>query len=171
MPLTKQQKKEIIVGLKDKLKKQKSVTFVNYKGINVKDLFALRRDLKKEGVEFRVLKKTLIDLALKEANLENISVKDLDGQIALAFGYNDEIAPARLLYKFSKTNRSLHLLGGILTNNFINKEAIINLANLPSRTELLGMLAGTMNAVMGGFVRVLSGNITGLLTVLSKIKK
>lgn len=171
MSLTKQQKKEIIVDLKDKLKKQKSVAFVNYKGINVKDLFVLRRDLKKEGVEFKVLKKTLIDLALKEANLENISVKDLDGQIALAFGYNDEIAPARLLYKFSKTNKSLNLLGGILTNNFINKEAIINLANLPSRKELLGMLAGTMNVVMGGFVRVLGGNITGLLTVLNKIKK
>ena len=171
MPLTKQQKKEIIVNLKDKLQRQKSVAFVNYKGINVKDLFALRRELKKEAVEFKVLKKTLIDLALKESGLGNISVKDFDGQIALVFGYNDEIAPARLLYKFSKTNKSLSLLGGILTNNFINKEAIINLANLPSRKELLGILAGTMNAVASGFVRVLSGNITGLLTVLSKIKK
>ena len=171
MPLTKQQKQEIVVNLKDKLQRQKAVAFVNYKGINVKDLFALRRDLKKEGVEFKVLKKTLIDLALKESGLENISVKDFDGQIALAFGYNDEIAPARLLYKFSKTNKSLSLLGGILTNNFIDKEGIINLANLPSRKELLGILAGTMNAVMSGFVRVLSGNTAGLLTVLSKIKK
>lgn len=171
MPLTKQQKKEIVVSLKDKLQKQKSVTFVNYKGVNVKDLSSLRRDLKKEGIEFKVLKKTLIDLALKESGLGNISVKDFDGQIALAFGYNDEIAPAKMLYKFSKTNKSLNLLGGILTNNFIGKEAIINLANLPSRNELLGMLAGTLNAVMSGFVRVLGGNITGLLTVLNKIKK
>ncbi|MEK7627679.1 MAG: 50S ribosomal protein L10 [Patescibacteria group bacterium] len=169
--MTKQQKKEIVVNLKDKLQRQKSVAFVNYKGINVKDLFALRRDLKKEGVEFKVLKKTLIDLALRESGLENISVKDFDGQIAVAFGYNDEIMPAKLLYKFSKTNKSLSLLGGILMNNFISKEAIINLANLPSRKELLGILAGTMNAVMSGFVRVLNGNTMGLLTVLSKIKK
>lgn len=171
MSLTKQQKKEIIISLKDKLQRQKSVVFVNYKGINVKDLFALRRDLKKEGIEFKVSKKTLIDLAFRESGLENISVKDFDGQIALAFGYGDEIAPARLLYKFSKTNKSLNLLGGVLANNFIGKDAIVNLANLPSKKELLGILAGTMNAVAGGFVRVLSGNISGLLNVLSKIKK
>ncbi|OWK27308.1 MAG: 50S ribosomal protein L10 [Parcubacteria group bacterium GW2011_GWA2_38_13b] len=171
MSLTKKQKQEIVIDLKDKLQKQKLVAFVNYKGVTVKGLSSLRRDLKKEGIEFKVSKKTLIDLALKESGLKNISVKNCDGQIALAFGYNDEIAPARLLYKFSKTNKSLNLLGGILANNFIDKAEIINLANLPSRQELLGAVAGTMNAVIGGFVRVLSGNITGLLTVLSKIKK
>lgn len=171
MPLTKEQKKQIVEDLKDKFKKQKSVVFVDYKGITVKDMSALRNELKKEGVDFKVAKKTLIDLVLKDIGIKDVPIKDLDGQLAMSFGYNDESESVKQIYKFSKKNKSLKLLGGILTNAFVDSKDMVSFAKLPSKKELLAQLVGTINAPIGGFVRTLNGNISGLITVLSKIKK
>lgn len=171
MPLTKDQKKQIIEDLKNNLQRQTSVVFVNYKGLRVKDIFALRKILKKEGIDFCVVKKTLIDLSLKGAGLGNISARNLEGQIALAFGYSDEAGPAKHLYNFSKINKSLKLLGGILMKNFIDETGILGLAKLPSKQELLAQAARALNAPLSGLVRILNGNITGLINVLGRIKK
>lgn len=171
MPLTKDQKKQVIEDLKNNLQKQTSVVFVNYKGLKVKDIFSLKRILKKDGVDFCVAKKTLIDLSLKEAGFGDISVKSLEGQIALAFGYSDEAGPAKHLYNFAKTNKFLKLLGGILMKNFIGEADIMGLAKLPSKQELLAQVTRTINAPISGLVRVLNGNIAGLINILGGIKK
>lgn len=171
MPLSKEQKKQIVEDLKDKFQRQKSVVFVDYKGITVKDVSLLRNELKKGGIDFKVAKKTLIDLAIKDIGIKDVPIKDLDGQLALSFGYADESESVKQIYKFSKINKSLKLLGGILTNAFVDSKDIISFAKLPSRKELLAQFVGTINAPIGSFTRVLNGNIMGLINVLNKIKK
>jgi large subunit ribosomal protein L10 len=168
--ITKDQKSKILDSLKDKVARQKAMVFVDFTGLKVKDISRLRKELKKNKNEMKVAKKTLLNLALKDKNLE-IAKDKLAGEVALIFGYNDVVSPARIAYQFSKTNPALKILGGFLENKFKEIEEIVALAQLPSREELLARLVGSVASPMAGFVNVLQGNIKGLMQVLSQIKK
>jgi len=168
--LSKTKKAEILKDLKDKVAKQKAMVFVDFTGLKVKDISRLRKELKKNQNEMKVAKKTLVNLALKEKNLE-IAKDKLPGEVALIFGYADEVSPAKTVYQFSKTNPALKILGGFMENKFKEIEEIMALAQLPGREELLARLAGSINAPIYNFVYALSYNIKGLVYILSNIKK
>ena len=165
---TKAQKSEIVKALASKLKASKAVVFSDFKGLKVKDMMSLRKELKGEGVEFGVFKKTLINIALKEAGLE-MDIKKLEGQIALAISSGDEVAAAKIIAKAAKVNENLKIVGGILGVKELSKEEVNALAKLPSKEELLGRLVGTLNAPVSGFVNVLAGNLRGLVNVLKAV--
>ncbi len=170
MAQTKEQKKAIIRDLAEKLKQSKAVVFSDYKGFEVKDMMALRRELKKEGVDFKVAKKTLMNLALKEAGLE-IDMQKLEGQISMAISSQDEVAAAKIIAKVAKINENIKMVGGILGTKELSAEEVKALALIPSKQELLAKLVGTLNAPVSGFVNVLAGNLRGLVTVLGAIAK
>lgn len=170
MAQSKQQKEEIIKDLAQKLKDSKAVVFSDYKGLEVKDMTALRRELKNAGVELKVLKKTLLNLALKDAGIE-MDAKKLEGQIAVAVSSGDEVAAAKIIAKLAKTNENLKIVGGILGIKELSKEEVNALAKLPSKEELLAKLVGTLNAPVSGFVNVLAGNMRGLVTALKAISE
>ena len=172
MASTKQQKQKIVEELKEKIGKQKTVVFFDFTGLKVKDLSNLRKKLKKENGELKVAKKTLMAIAFKELN-ESVAknIKKLTGEIALVFGYQDVILPAKTLWQFSKSFPSLKILGGFVENDFKEAEEIIMLAQLPSKEELLAKLVGSIASPMSGFMNVLQGNIKGLIYALSAIKK
>ncbi|OGZ35995.1 MAG: 50S ribosomal protein L10 [Candidatus Portnoybacteria bacterium RIFCSPLOWO2_12_FULL_39_9] len=167
--LTKQRKQEIIKNLIDKLTRQKAVVFADYTGLKVKQIQDLRNRLKKEGIEFQVAKKTLIDLALEKAGLKNIKTKDIQGQIAVAFGYQDEVSPAKIIYNFSKENDALKVLAGVIQGEFFETDKIKELAKLPSRQELLAKLVGNIAAPMSGLVNALESNLRNFVYLLSKL--
>jgi len=169
MPLNKEQKKNIVKELKDNIAKQKAVVFVSVKGLKASELFDLRKQLKESNCLLSVAKKTLLKIAFKENKIE-LNEKELEGQIALIFGFKDEIAPAKTAYNFSLKNENLKILGGFLENQLRNMEEIIILAKIPSKQELLAKFIGSIKAPMSGFVNVLQGNIKGLVYVLSQIK-
>ena len=110
---TKKQKKEIVKDMASKAKEAKSVVFSDFKGVKVKDLTALKKELRKEGVDFKVAKKTLINIAFKEAGIE-IDTKEMEGQVAVSISTQDEVAAAKIIEKFAKTNQNLKILGGVL---------------------------------------------------------
>ncbi|MCP6717928.1 MAG: 50S ribosomal protein L10 [Patescibacteria group bacterium] len=170
MVKTKKEKKKELESLKEKIKKQKTMIFVDFSGLKVENMSKLRRTLKKSDSELKVAKKTLMKLALKEAGMEN-DISGLKGEIALVFGYEDEIVPAKLVYEFSRGNPSLKILGGFFENQFKSAEDFIVLAQLSSRQELLARLVGSISSPIAGFVRVLEANLKGLVCVLSAIKK
>jgi large subunit ribosomal protein L10 len=165
---TKQQKKELVGGLTEKLKNSKAVVFSDFTGLNVKNMMELRRELRQQGIEIKVLKKTLIDLALKDAGME-VDVKKLEGQIAIAVSSGDEVAAAKIIAKAAKLNENLKIVGGVLGVKFLEKSEVEALAKLPSKEELLAKLVRTLNASVSGFVNVLAGNIRGLVQVLKAI--
>jgi len=171
MPKTRDQKKQIIEDLTDKLKEFKSLVFVDYKGLTVKDASEIKRLCKKHKVDYMVVKKTLIKLALEKANIKDIDVKHLSGNIALVIGFEDEIAPAKIVGKFAKDHESLKMLGGIMESKFIDLDQVMALSKIPSKTELLAKLVGSINAPVSGFVNVLAGNLRGLVGVLNAIKE
>ncbi len=174
MPLTKKQKQNIIEDLKSKFEKQKSVAFLDYCGLNVKDTTNLRKKMKEQGCELKIAKKTLLRLMLDSSDLGmKERIKKLPGQIAVGFGYEDEVMPFKVLGDFSKTNSKVKLVGGVLNtkrDEFLSSEQAIALSQLPSKKELLAKLVGSMKSPISGFVNVLGGNLKGLLRVLSQIK-
>ena len=173
MALTKEKKQKNLKDLKENISKQKSIIFVDFSKVNSKDLFSLRKKLKEAGCVLKVGKKTLIRIAFGQSNISfwNKIKNSIPGQLALVFGIEDELSPAKISNQFSKTNENFKILGGIFENRFIEKEKVLALANLPSREELLGKMVGSLLAPMSGFMNVLQGNIKGLIVVLSKIQK
>jgi len=169
MALTKIQKQKIIEDLKEKASKQKAMVFADFTGLKVKDLSNLRKELRASENELKVVKKTLLGLALKEKKIE-LEEEKLKGEIAVIFGFKDELSPAKMIYQFSQGNPNLKILGSFFENKFQNAEETIVLAKLPTRNELLSGLVSTISAPMSQFVNVLQGNIKGLICVLAKAK-
>ncbi len=171
MAKTKEQKKQIIKNLTDKINQAKSVIFVSFDKLGVKDNEELRNKLRKEDSEYYVAKKTLVDLALKDAKIQNVKVKEFAGQIAAVFGYEDEIAPARIVDKFKKDKEGkIEFVGGILENEFIDVAIVSELAKLPSKPELYAKIVGSINAPVFGFINVLAGNLRSLVYVLKAVE-
>lgn len=179
MPKTKEQKKEIVDGITDKIKKAKVLVFTSFnqrgkKGLNFSEMEKLKKDLKNVDAEYVVLKKTLLKLALKKFSFSSdIKTEELDGSVAVLLGYKDMIEPMKILYKLSKSNEALLLYLGLNTEDkkIISKNLLVELANLPSREILLSQLAGVIRYPFSGMINVLQGNIRGLVGVLAQIKK
>ncbi len=169
MALTKQKKKEVIKDLDQKIKDQKIIIFTSFKGLKNKNLLELRKELKNNDSSLMVVKKTLMKMAFDKNNL-NIENNQLEGEIAVVFGYQDQIIPAKTIFNFSKKNPTLKIVGGLLEGEFKSASEISELAKLPSREEILAKFVGTVQAPISGFVNVLQGNVKGLLQVLTQIK-
>ena len=169
MALTKVQKQKILDELKEKIAKQKVMIFADFTGLKVKDLSNLRKKIKAADGEIKVAKKTLLGLAVKGAGLE-FEAKKIKGEIALVFGYKDEISLTKIIYQFAEANPNLKILGGFLENQFRTAEEIITLAQLPTKEELLSGLVRSVSAPISNFINVLQGNIKGLIYLLTKIK-
>lgn len=168
--ITKEKKQEVIKDLVDKLSRQKSVVFFDYTGLRVNQVQELREKLREEGIDCQASKKTLIGLALKKTGLEGADARSLLGQISLVFGYKDEVLPAKILYDFSKENENLKILSGFVQGEYLENEAIISLAKLPSKQELLARLVGSVKSPLSGLTGVLQGNLRGFINVLKNLK-
>ncbi|MDD2766558.1 MAG: 50S ribosomal protein L10 [Candidatus Moranbacteria bacterium] len=168
---TKQQKEILITEVSNKIKESKALVFANFKGVSVKNVSAVRKELNANGSGWQVLKKTLLNLALKEAGVV-VDVRKLDGQIGVAFS-SDEVTAAKVLAAFAKANRDIPFTieGGSLGIKELSIEEVKALAKLPSRDEMRAQLVGTLQAPISSFVRVLNGNLNGLVRVLKAIEE
>ena len=171
MAKSKQEKKDILAALSDKLDRSKSIIFAKFDKLSVSDNNDLRQKLKDESNEYYVVKKTLLDKALKDKDYQDVDVKAFDGRVAAVFGYEDEVSPAKVVDEFRKDHEEqIDFVGGILENKFLDADAVNQLAKLPSKDELYAKMVGSLNAPVSGFVNVLAGNIRGLVNVLKAIE-
>lgn len=172
MPFTRAQKQKILENLEEKIARKKAIIFVDFTGLKFKDLSDLRKKLKAADNELMVAKKTLIGIAFKKAGLK-IETKELKGEIALVFGFKNEISPAKIVWLFSQINPNLKILGGTIESQkyeFLNAEQVIELAKLPTKEELLARFIGSIKAPVSNFVYALEYNLKGLMFLLNKIK-
>jgi len=157
--LTKAKKQDIINDLKQKVEKQKAIVFAAITGLKVKDLSALRKQMRGKDCELKVAKKTLVAKVFQGKKI-NFDAKKLEGEVALGFGYKDEISPFKTLYDFAKDHENLKILGGIMGAEILEKGRAIEFGQMPTRDELLVRL----------MVNVLRGNLRNLVYALSQIK-
>lgn len=166
--LNKSQKSEIVQGLVDRFRRQKIAIFSDFSGISVAKSQALRRALKKEDAEYKVTKKTLLGRALENAGI-SFNARALNGEIGVAFGYQDQAAPAKILAKFSRENETFKILGAILGARALTGKDVLALSRLPSREALLAQVVGALSGPMRGLAVALQGNIRNLAYVLNQV--
>lgn len=170
MPKTKEQKKEILKQLQDKIKDSKSVVFSTDQGLDVKTVEALRQELKDNKAEYMIAKKTLIKKATKDIG-DDSDLENMTGTVGVTFSYEDEVSGAKIVNKFVKDNEAFNFGGGVLEGKFILPEMVKQLASIPSRDQLLAKLVGSLNSPISGMVGVLSGNLRNLVGTLNAIKE
>jgi large subunit ribosomal protein L10 len=166
--LTRPQKEELVKKLSEQIKAGKVAVFSDFSGTSVEKMQKLRTDLRHSGAAYKVTKKKLIEIAFKNAGIK-VDVKNMEGQIGIAIGQEDEVSAAKILKNFSKENQNFKILQGILEGKIISEKEVSALAALPSREELLAKLVGTINAPVSGFVNALAGNLRNLVGVLKAI--
>ena len=137
--LQKSKKEEMIKSLDKAIKESGSVVFVNFHGMKVSDETVLRKELRDQGVDYKVSRKTLLKRALaKKAEGE---IPELSGEVAMAYS-KDEVASSREIFNFQKTHKGiLDILGGIFEGKFVGKEKMMEIATIPSSGVLLGKIA------------------------------
>lgn len=126
--------------------------------------------MREAGIDYKVFKNTLTSRAAKAENIEGLD-QYLSGPTAMAFSYNDYAAPAKILTEFAKDHKKLELKAGILDGKVIDLDSVKDLANLPSREELLGKVAGMLQAPVRGLVTVLSGPLRNFAYAVEAVRK
>ncbi|MBO8136895.1 MAG: 50S ribosomal protein L10 [Desulfotomaculum sp.] len=168
---TKQEKAQMVAELKEKIDKSQVIVLADYRGITVDKVTSLRSDLRKAGSELKVAKNTLIKIAAKEAGIEGLD-SYLEGPTVLAFGYEDPASAPKIINKYAKElDEKLVIKAGVLEGAVVSPDQVKELANLPSREELLAKVVGGMQAPLYGFANVLAANLRNLVYVLEAVRK
>lgn len=163
--MNKAEKKEAIDELHGLFARAKTAVITGYSGINVEQITDLRSKLRKAHVDYRVVKNTLARKAAEGTSLEPL--KDhFVGPVGVALGYDDVVAPAKVLFDFSKTQNKLQLKVGVLEGKLLQQADLKSLASLPSLNTLRGKIVGLLQAPPSRIVGVLAapgGQIARLL--------
>ncbi len=173
MAISRTAKEKAVDQLTGELGRIKLAVMTDYRGLSVPEIEELRANLRNEGITYRVTKNTLLRLATKN----NPSMKDLDpttftGPMALALGFEDEVAPARVIFQYAKTHGALEIVGAITSDGQVLTPAQVKaLATLPTRDQLLGQLVGTIAAPLTGFVGVMAGNVRSIINLLNALSE
>lgn len=149
-----EQKEQVVSEIKNLIDESKSMIIVKYQGINTEDDTELRKTLRENNVKYKVLKNTMVELAMKDKNADAL-MEYLKGPNAYAFGV-DETTPAKLLKKFIADKKKLEIIGGYVDGQVYNPEQVKALAELPSKEELIGKLLGSLKSPVANLVHVLN---------------
>jgi len=153
-----EQKQQIVKDLADRMKSSSSGVLVNYIGTNVENDAKLRRDLRNAGINYTVVKNTLLSIACDMIGFE--ALKDvLTGMTALATSDTDPVAPAKILNDFTKTNENFVLKAGFVEGGIIDAEGVRSLAAIPSKEVLISKILGSLQSSLYSFAYVLQAII------------
>lgn len=150
-----EKKKAVVEELAQKLKEAKSLVLADYRGLSVEQDTKMRKALREAGVEYKVIKNSIISFAVKGSELEGIN-KYLSGPTAIAISATDPVAPSKVLAKFAKDYKELEIKGGMVEGNIIDDAGVEELASTPSKEELLGRLIGSLQGSLYGLAIALN---------------
>lgn len=166
---TKAFKSEKIDAIKSKVEKAQVAVITEYKGYTVEEITKLRRALQKEGGDYMVTKNTLTKVAIKGTEYE--SMADLmKGPIAIAFGYEDQVSPAKIVSNFIKTSKKGEILGAVLDGNLLSADEAKALANLPSKEELYAKMLGSINSPATGITLGINAVMASLTRAMAAVR-
>jgi large subunit ribosomal protein L10 len=170
MAKTKEQKKQIVTDLSDKLSQFKALVFAGFNKLTVKESREFKKLCRENKLDYLVTKKKLFKIALEKNKLE-LDPKNIEGEIALIISRDDEVIPAKLATQFIKEHEAMTIKGGILESRWLDVNSVKELAKIPAKPELLAKLIGSLQSLIRGLVSVLQGNLRGLVQVLKAIQE
>jgi large subunit ribosomal protein L10 len=141
--------------IKEKMQKAKSLVLVNYQGINVEQDTELRSTLRKNNVEYKVYKNTMVTRAAQELGIEGME-QYLEGPVSMAFGYDDETTAAKLIADFAKASKKLEIKGGYVDGKVYDADLMNQLAKIPSKEVLIAKFLGSIKSPLSNLVYMLN---------------
>lgn len=160
---TKAFKQDKVSLIKEKIDKAQVAIVTEYKGYSVEEITNLRRALQKEGGDYMVTKNTLAKLAIKDTPYE-VLAETLKGPIAIAFGFSDQVAPAKALSKFIKDTKKGEIIAAAMDGRLMTAEEAKALATIPSKEEIYAKMLGCVNSPATGIV----GSINAVMASLTR---
>ena len=159
-------KTQIIENLQEAFSKCNISVLTDYRGLTTSEMTALRRKLQESDSEYKVVKNTLARLAAARAGKDDL-VSSLEGPIAIAFGYGDMIALARVLTNYIRdSGADLSIKGAFFEDRLLTPEEVMTLSTLPSREILLARMLGQMKSPISALLGCLTTPIRGMIGVL-----
>jgi len=168
--MLKVEKEKTVKELKEKLSATKSLFLTDFRGLNVEEMFKLRRELKKVGAEYKISKNTLIRRAAQDSGFESI-VNYLKGPTGLILAFQDPLTPAKVLYEISQKSDKPKVKIIWMEGRLLGENSLKQLAKLPAREVLLTQIFISLNAPMTNFVGTLQGMLRNFVGVIEAIKE
>lgn len=168
--MLKEEKKRVVEELKEKLEKSKSFFLTDFSGLNVEEINQLRKDLKSNGIEYKVVKNTLLKLAVKDLGLDLVT-DYLEGPTGVAFGYNESILPAKILHNFKKKTEKPKIKVFWIEKKLFPPDKFKDFATLPTREELLTLILGCFKSPLVNLVGTLDGVLQEFVGTIEAIVK
>ena len=159
-----------VQALNETFSKAKFAVVTDYRGLKVTELEKLRRELRQNDAFIQVAKNTLLKLAVKGTEFEDLG-ESFTGTTAIAFSFEEPVGTAKVLSEFAKENEALKIRTAVMEGKVLTVEDVSSLAKLPSKEQLLGQLCGVLQAVPTGLVRALNGVPSNLVYALQAIKE
>lgn len=165
MAISRDKKNELVAEFTELLTNAKTTAFASYQGISVAQLQVLRAQARENGVTIKVVKNRLVRVVLSGIDAyKDVDTSNLNGQLLYAIGLDDEVAPAKVLSEFAKTNDALVIAGGLsLESGLMSAEDVKALAALPSKSQLIAEVIAQLLSPVHDVTNALSGNLHALL--------
>ena len=165
------EKEQIVAEIVEKLARSKGLFFTDFSGLTVEQATDLRREFRKSGVDYRVVKNTLARKALEEVTGYDKVYDILVGPTGIAFAFDDPAAPAKVIKKFHDKYEKLQLKAAVLESTVYAGSQLSQLAALPSRKEIIASILGSLDAPISGVVGAVNAVIRDLVNVIDQIEK
>ena len=166
---TKAFKEDKVSLIKEKIDKAQVAIVTEYKGLTVEEITKLRRSLQKDGGDYMVTKNTLAKLAIKGTPYE-VLAETLKGPIAIAFGFEDQVAPAKALSAFIKETKKGEILAAAMDGKLMSAADAKALANLPSKAELYAKMLGCINSPASGIANSVNAVMSALVRAMAAVR-
>lgn len=165
MPKTRVQKEAYLAEFDKTLTAARGVVFVNYQGLKVSEMEALRNQAQTATISMRITKNTILRLAARKHGIE-LPADLLAQPLAMLASADDELSPAKVAKTFGKEHEVMAIAGGIVAGRYLAQSEVATLADLPNTDQLRAQLVGVIAAPLTGLVRTLQAPLAGLVNVL-----
>lgn len=168
--MTRDEKVKKVAELEEVLQQAKGIYVADYKGMTVEVVSELRNRCRKANVRMEVAKNTLLRIAAKNTGNEEL-IPSLAGPTALVTSEEDEVTPARILVDFKREFKFPEVRGGLIEGKALDENEVKVISALPSRDQLIGILAGVFQAPLRDLASVLTAPLRDLASVLDEVAK
>jgi large subunit ribosomal protein L10 len=169
--MKREEKEQIVAEVAETVRKANGMFFTDFGGLTVEQATELRREFFKVGVEYRVVKNTLIQKALEQVTGYDRVHDKLVGPTGVAFAFDDAVVPARIIQKFSDKHSKLTLKICVLDGQVYEGSKLKELAQLPSRKDLMAAIVGSVQSPLAGVPSVVHAVLRDLVSVVEQIEK
>jgi len=169
--ISKKQKEQIVEGLVEKFKKASGFYFVDYMGMTVEDAIDIRRKMRDKGIDYKVAKNTLLRIAIEKVGGINLHDDDFKGPTAVVFGYDDSVAPSRIIKEQFDKKELPKLKAAWLEGEYFDGSKLKELASLPTKVDVMASIVGSLHAPISGIVGSINAVMRDVAYLVEEVAK